>query len=634
MRESISRSVASPIVEGAPTPATGSPTQDRQLAPAPAAASSGESSGILRQLRPYLIGASIIPVVATLYLAQGVLIPVALAGLLTFLLSPVVGALERVGLWRVKGGRVYAVMLVVVLVFSALGGAAWVVAQQVLTLGAELPHYRVNLKRKISDIRGARQHGTLAEMQSAAKEVMGELQKDQAVKGEAKPVPVVVKSDSVSGWPISKVLEALGGASFVLVLVIFMLIEQHEIRNRFIRLTGHGRLASVTRGLDEAAERISRYLIAQTMINAAYGTALGLGLFFIGVPYAVTWGFLAFALRFIPYLGPFMAALGPIVLSLAVFNSWEKPLIALGLFLIVELLTYMLVEPYLYGQSIGVSQVALLVALAFWTWLWGPVGLVLGTPLTVCLVVLGKHVPALSFIGVMMADEPALPVDVSYYQRLLAKDPVEATEILEAYLAEHPLIEVYDDVLVPALSRAKRDRVTRRVSAAEIEGVYEAARESVERLADHRPPADGEHDEGGWREDTGDGVPYVLACAADDEGDAIALAMLRQLVSPSECHIELASAHALSGEIASLAAEKKASVVLIAALPPEGLAQTRHLCKRLRARLPDIKILVGRWGAADPTANDREALVAAGADDVGVTLAQSRDQLLERVRLD
>jgi predicted PurR-regulated permease PerM len=641
MRESISRSVASPM-KGAPTPTKGSPThtqtKDRQLAPAspaPPAASSGESSGILRQLRPYLIGASIIPVVATLYLARGVLIPVALAGLLTFLLSPVVGALERVGLWRVKGGRIYAVMLVVVLVFSALGGAAWVVAQQVLTLGAELPHYRVNLKRKISDIRGARQHGTLAEMQSAAKEVMGELQKDQAAKGERTPVPVVVKSDSVSVWPISKVLEAVGGASFVLVLVIFMLIEQQEIRNRFIRLTGHGRLASVTRGLDEAAERISRYLIAQTMINAAYGTALGLGLFFIGVPYAVTWGFLAFALRFIPYLGPFMAALGPIVLSLAVFDNWQRPLFTIGLFLTVELLTYMVVEPYLYGQSIGVSQVALLVALAFWTWLWGPIGLVLGTPLTVCLVVLGKHVPALSFIGIMMADEPALPVDVRYYQRLLAKDSVEGTEILDGYLTEHPLIDVYDDVIVPALSRAKRDRVTRRVSAEEAGGVYQAARESVERLADHRPPTDGEHEETGWREDTKDGVPHVLACAAADEGDALALAMLRQLVSPSECHIELASAHALSGEIASFAAEKKPSVVLIAALPPEGLAQARHLCKRLRARRPDIKILVGRWGGADPKAkDDREALLAAGADDVGVTLAQSRDQLLERVRLD
>jgi hypothetical protein len=225
-------------------------------------------------------------------------------------------------------------------------------------------------------------------------------------------------------------------------------------------------------------------------------------------------------------------------------------------------------------------------------------------------------------------------VDVSYYQRLLAKDSVEGTEILDAYLTDHPLIEVYDDVLLPALSRAKRDQVSRRVSAEEVQGIYQAAQESVERLADHRPPADGENGEGGWRESTGDGAPYVLACAADDEGDAIALAMLRQLVSPSECEIELASAHALSGEVASLAAEKKPSVVLIAALPPEGLAQARHLCKRLRARLPDIKILVGRWGGADPKANDRESLIAAGADDVGLTLAQSRDQLLERVRLD
>src|SRR6266496_809666 len=254
--------------------------------PQPQAAPSMADSGIPRQLRPYLIGASIFPVVAALYLARGVLIPIALAGLLAFLLSPVVGALERGGLWRIRGGRVCAVMLVVVLVFSALGGAAWVVTQQVLALGSELPHYRGNLKRKIADIRGAGTHGALAEVQSAAKEVMGELQKNESAKGETKPLPVVVKAEAAGVWPIPKLLEALGGATFVIVLVIFMLIEQHEIRNRFIRVTGHGRLASVTRALDEAAERISRYLVAQTMINAAYGTALGAGLFFIGVPYA------------------------------------------------------------------------------------------------------------------------------------------------------------------------------------------------------------------------------------------------------------------------------------------------------------------------------------------------------------
>ncbi len=602
--------------------------------PQPQAAPSMADSGIPRQLRPYLIGASVFPVVAALYLARGVLIPITLAGLLTFLLSPVVGALERGGLWRIRGGRVCAVMLVVVLVFSALGGAAWVVTQQVLALGSELPHYRGNLKRKIADIRGAGTHGALAEVQSAAKEVMGELQKNESAKGETKPLPVVVKSEAAGVWPIPKLLEALGGATFVIVLVIFMLIEQHEIRNRFIRLTGHGRLASVTRALDEAAERISRYLVAQTMINAAYGIALGAGLFFIGVPYAVTWGFLAFAFRFIPYLGPFMAAVGPVVLSLAVFSTWQRPLVTIALCLAVELVTYMVLEPYLYGQSIGVSQVALLVALAFWTWLWGSTGLILGTPLTVCLVVLGRHVPALGFIGVMMADEPALPVDVSYYQRLLAKDSAEGTEILDAYLAEHSLTDVYDDVLVPALSRAKGDRVSRRVSGEEVEGIYQAARESMVKLADHRPPPPGETGEAGWREGVSAGAPFVLACAAEDEGDAIALAMLRQLVNPSECEIELASAHALSGEIVSRAVEKKPSVVLIAALPPEGLAQTRHLCKRLRARVPDIKILVGRWGGPSAKADDREALMAAGADEVGTTLAQSRDQLLERVRLD
>ena len=583
-----------------------------------------DAGGVVRQLRPYLIGAAVVPIVATLYWAHGVLIPIALAGLLSFLLSPIVGALERVGLRRVRGGRVAAAILVVAVVFSVVGGAAWVVAQQVLALGVELPNYRGNLKRKIADIRGAGERGALAGVQSTAKEVMDELKKNQSAKGEAKPLPVVVKSEAEGIWKLPRVLEALGSTGFVIVLVIFMLIEQHEIRNRFLRLTGHGRLAGVTRGLDEAAERISRYLVAQTMINMAYGTALGIGLYFIGVPYAAMWGFLAFALRFIPYLGPMMAATGPIALSLAVFNDWQRPLITLGLFLAVELLTYMVVEPYLYGQSMGVSQVALFVALAFWTWLWGPIGLVVGSPLTVCLVVLGKHVPALGFITVIMADEPALSVDVSYYQRLLAEDAVEGTEILDAYLVDHSLEQVYDDVLVPALGRAKRDRAAQRVSEEEAQAIYQTARETVEKLAPQRPPADG----------LDGGAPLALACAAGDEAEAIALTVFRHLVSPSECEIELASAHALSGEIVSLAAEKKPSVVVIAALAAESLAQARHLCKRLRARFPDVKILVGRWGNGKSGMNDRETLAAAGADDLGITLGQSRDQLLERIRLD
>lgn len=588
-------------------------------APAPS-----DARDLLRELRPYLIGAATLPVIAVLYWGQGVLIPVALACLFTFLLSPIVTALERAGLGRIRAGKAIAVTLVAGLVFSALGGAGWIIAQQVTALGSELPQYRGNIMRKVAEFRRSGRGGALAEVQSTAKEVMGELQKEATPKGESKPLPVVVKPQASGIWQLPRILEALSAAGFVIVLVIFMLLERHEVRNRFIRLTGEGRLANVTRALDEANDRISRYLVVQTMINVTYGVAVATGLFVVGVPYAVMWGFLAFLLRFLPYVGPPMAAVGPIVLSLAVFDGWHRPLATVALFFLVELVTYMIVEPLLYGQTIGVSSVALLVAVAFWTWLWGPIGLVLGTPLTVCLVVLGKHIPALGFITVFMTDEPALSPDVSYYQRLLANDPAEAEEILKAHLEGHALMEVYEDIVIPALSRAKGDCEAERVSREETQAIFKVAKETVEELAARA--ASNKVAEAG--------VPSVLGCAAGDDADEIALDLLRQLLSPAECTFERVSAHALSGEIVALAAEKKPGLLLIAALTPGGLDRTRHLCKRLRARFPGIKILVGRWGDNGQSEGDRATLLAAGADAVGANLSESRNQLLERLSLD
>ena len=583
-----------------------------------------DARDLLRELRPYLIGAATLPVIAVLYWGQGVLIPVALACLFTFLLSPIVTALERAGLGRIRAGKAIAVTLVVGLVFSALGGAGWIIAQQVTALGSELPQYRGNIMRKVAEFRRSGRGGALAEVQSTAKEVMGELQKEATPKGESKPLPVVVKPQASGIWQLPRILEALSAAGFVIVLVIFMLLERHEVRNRFIRLTGEGRLANVTRALDEANDRISRYLVVQTMINVTYGVAVATGLFVIGVPYAVMWGFLAFLLRFLPYVGPPMAAVGPIVLSLAVFDGWHRPLATVALFFLVELVTYMIVEPLLYGQTIGVSSVALLVAVAFWTWLWGPIGLVLGTPLTVCLVVLGKHIPALGFISVFMTDEPALSPDVSYYQRLLANDPAEAEEILEAHLEGHALMEVYEDIVIPALSRAKGDCEAERVSREETQAIFKVAKETGEELAARA--ASNKVAEAG--------VPSVLGCAAGDDADEIALDLLRQLLSPAECTFERISAHALSGEIVALADEKKPGLLLIAALTPGGLDQTRHLCKRLRARFPGIKILVGRWGDNGQSEGDRATLLAAGADAVGANLSESRNQLMERLSLE
>jgi len=608
------------------------PSLVREPIPSPAAGPSTRAQSaaraLLREFRPYVVVVGILPVVAALYWGQGVLIPVALACLFTFLLSPIVRALERAGLGRMRAGKVVAAILVVGLVFSILGSAAWIIVQQVTAFGSELPQYRGNIMRKVEQFRGLGRGGPLAEVQSTAKEVIGELQKTP--KGESKPLAVVVKPETIGIWQLPRLLQAVGAASFVVVLVIFMLIERREVRDRFIRLAGERRLASVTRALDEASGRVSRYLLVHSMINVIYGAAVATGLFLIDVPYAVLWGMLAVLLRFLPYVGPPLAAVGPVVLSLAVFDGWQRPLATLALFVAVELATYMVMEPLLYGQTIGVSPPALLVAVAFWTWLWGPIGLVVGTPLTVCLVVFGKHIPALGFVTVFMTDEPALPRDVSFYQRLLAYDPEEAANILESYLEGRGLAEVYDDIVVPALSRARSDSENMRVSRDEARDLYRAARKAVEELADDRGPSAARVGEHG---DSLDGGVSVLGCAAADEADEVALAMLRRLLGAYECEMECVSAHALSGEVVTLAAERKPGVLLIAALSPGATEQARHLCKRLRARCPETRILVGRWGQNGAIEGDRELFLDAGANAVGRSLRESRDQILERARL-
>jgi predicted PurR-regulated permease PerM len=610
------------------------PSRVRQPLPShaagPSARAQSAARAIFREFRPYVVIVGILPVVAALYWGQGVLIPVALASLFTFLLSPIVRALERAGLGRMRTGKVVAAILVVGLVFSILGGAAWIIAQQVTAFGSELPQYRGNIMRKVAQFRGLGRGGPLAEVQSTAKEVIGELQKEQIPKGESKPLPVVVKPETIGIWQLPRLLQAVGSASFVIVLVIFMLIERREVRDRFIRLAGERRLASVTRALDEASGRVSRYLLVHSMINVIYGAAVATGLFLIGVPYAVLWGVLAILLRFLPYIGAPLSAVGPIVLSLAVFDGWQRPLATFALFVAVELVTYMVMEPLLYGQTIGVSPPALLIAVAFWTWLWGPIGLVVGTPLTVCLVVFGKHIPALGFVTVFMTDEPALPRDVSFYQRLLAGDPEEAAGILQAHLEGRDLAEVYDDIVVPALSRARSDCESMRVSREEARDLYSAARKTVEELAADAGPF---ATRAGAHGDTLNGGAPVLGCAAADEADEVCLAMLRRLLGPYECEMERVSAHALSGEVVTLAAERKSGVLLIAALSPGATEQARHLCKRLRARCPEIRILVGRWGQKGAIEGDRELFLDAGADAVGTSLRESRDQILERARL-
>jgi hypothetical protein len=429
-------------------------------------------------------------------------------------------------------------------------------------------------------------------------------------------------------------LEPLGGAFLTIILVIFMLIKREDLRNRLISLVGHGRLTHTTKALDDAGQRISRYLVMQFVINACFGLALGVGLWAIGLDYAFLWGFLGGVLRYLPYIGTWLAALPPIVLSLAMFEGWVQPLLVLGLFLALELVTANVLEPLLFGHSTGISAVALLVAAAFWTWLWGPLGLVLSGPLTVCLVVLGKYVPALKFFDVLMGDEPPLGTDVSYYQRLLAMDQDEATEIVAAYVKANSSDQVYDELLVPALIYAKRDLERDNLTESEGQFVLRATSEIAEDLGEReRPPSPDPGAASGFSENGTKGPLLanvtLIGYAASDKAEELALRMFGQLLDPEKCVMEIVAAEMLFSELVSFIGGKGAALICVASIPPGGLARTRYVCKRLRKQFPEMAILVGRWGLKGNLEQNRELLLAAGANQVGATLLETRKQVNE-----
>ena len=451
-----------------------------------------------------------------------------------------------------------------------------------------------------------------------------------------KPVAVVVQTPSVL-WQLPSVLESLATAGLVIVLVIFMLIRYADLRARILYLAGYHRLTIATKALDEAGHRISRYLLMQSIINGSFGMAAGLGLFLIGVPYAILWGLLAAVLRFIPYVGPTIAAVLPSALSLAAFPGWGQPLLVIGLILLLELASNMIMEPLLYGQSAGVSEVALLVAVAFWTWLWGAVGLILATPMTVCIGVLGKYIPQIEFIGVLLGDEPVMEFPTNYYQRLVAQDQDEAAALVEEYLETHPLETLYDDVLIPALKAAKRDRQLGTLTDEDVHFIIQATRAIVEDLSMRQPqpvtsaaptltlPA---------RELSATTPPLqILGCPAYDAADELALLMLQQLLDPSRYRTAIISAEMLTGEVLSVVERQHIRLICVAALPPGALAPVRYLCKRLRARFPDCRIVVGRWGSGEESDNPRVRFRDLGADEVGTTLLETRNQISQLSQL-
>ncbi len=570
---------------------------------------------------PLVTLAGLVLTVGCLYWAQAFLIPVALAALLTYLFSPLVGVLEHRGLPSAA-----AVVTVVTLAFVALGGLGWILALQMSALGTELPKYRHNIRQKIADVRLLGQDSGLDRAQKTVEGAAGEAERDveratPSSTRQPKPTPVIIQYER-DLWNVPAALgpwlEPLGGAGLVVILVPFMLLGRQELRNRVVRLFGFGRLALTTRALDEANARVSRYLLSQTVINAAFGVLAALGLFLLGVPYALLFGLLGGALRFIPYVGPWIGALLPIGVSLAIFPGWTRPLLLLAFWLVLELFTNLVLETVFWARSAGVSHVGLLLAVGFWTWLWGSIGLVVATPLTVCLLVFAKHIPALEFLWVLMGDEPVISPDVVLYQRLLAMDEDEASDIVERALAEQPLERVYDAILIPVLALAGGDHARGRIDPDEYRYVIQALRAIVEELtAERAAPPDSR----------------VFGAAVRGEADGVGMLLLRDVLAPARVALDTVSSDLLSAEVVRDVREHGADIVVVGAVPPGGVAQARYLCKRLRAAVPGVRIIVARLGVGENVEAVRQALLSAGADAVGTSLVETRDLILQFVRV-
>ena len=565
-------------------------------------------------------------VVVVLYWAQAVLVPIALAILLTFVLAPPVNWLQR---WI---GRVPAVLTVVALVFSIVGLGGWGLARQMDHLADDLPRYRANILAKIADVRGAGKGGTVEKLQKTIDDITTDIGKSEAPRGTVLR-PVVVSTEQVTGFSgftwLGPFVGPLGTAGLVLVLVIFMLLERRDLRDRLIGLFGHGRLASTTKAFDEAGSRVSRQLLMQSLVNLLYGAAAGVGLYFLDVPYPLVWAVLAAVLRFIPYVGPVLGAGAPILVSLAAAEGWARPIWVIALFAALELFTNLVLETVLYAGAAGVSSVALLAAVAFWTWLWGPLGLLMATPLTVCLVVLGKHVPGLEFVGTLLADTPALAPDNSYYQRLLARDQSDAADLIEQHIKNESPRSVYDGLLLPALNYAERDRMEGRLSPDEETAVVEATRdllwdaaEAIRRshAASGAAAPDDPHLKSGEQLRV---FGYAVGGLADD----LALTMLAHLVDDLPISVEIARTRLQPSELLSLVTEHQCAVVCLADLPPSQPSKTRYLVRRLRAAIPGVRILVGRWAPPSLADDNTQLLHEAGADLVASTFAETRTYL-------
>jgi predicted PurR-regulated permease PerM len=547
---------------------------------------------------------------AVLYLAKEVLVPLALAILLTFVFAPAVRRLER-GLWRIP-----ATLIVVFVGFSLIGAVLWIAGDQAVSLAARLPEYRENIIQKIHAVRAPRS-GDLGKAAEAIKDLQSEAAPEQP------PLPVTQKP----GSPIEALIEfvapfakPVGTALAVIVFTILMLLNRENMVERLIAVIGPDRINLMTRAMGEVSYRVARYLYMQLVVNACFGIPFGIALYFIGIPNAMLWGLLGMVLRFIPYAGVWIAAAMPALLAFAISDDWSMVGWTLGVFVALELVLVNGVEPWLYGRSAGLAPIAIILAAIFWTWLWGPIGLLLATPLTVCVTVMGRYIPELGFLNVLLGVEPVLSPEERFYQRLVALDLEEALELAEKHTEAHGVLSTFDSVIIPALSLAEIDRHKEALEPARERFIFDSMRRIVEELESSAETAaasaQNAHDAAG-----------VCIVAAHDDADQIAGLMLARLLPAGQFKVSLVDPQPDLNELVHTVEKNHCKVLCISAVPPHAINHAGYIARRLRKRLPNVKILVGLWTAEGDIGKSRERLLQLGVDQVVPRLADAVEEI-------
>jgi predicted PurR-regulated permease PerM len=569
-------------------------------------------------------------IVAALYFGREVLLPMALAVLLSFVLAPLVKLLQRLYLPRFA-----AVAIVVLFAFGVIFGLGTLMFAQISQLAGDLPRYQSNLGEKIQTLRGATTaSGTLEQASQVLRNLQKELDRPKTAKPGSpsapdaggvpdRPIPVEVRQPDPGALQtlatlISPLIQPLATTGIILIFVVFILLQQQDLRNRLIRIAGSHDLQRTTMAMDDAGKRLSRLFLMQLALNATFGLIIGLGLWAIGVPSAPLWGLLAMALRFVPYIGAIVAAIFPLIVATAVDPGWSMMLKTAALFLVVEPLIGQVIEPMVYGHSSGLSPVAVVVSAAFWTWLWGPIGLILATPLTMCLVVLGRHVERLKFLEVLLGDRPALSPSENAYQRMLAGDPIEATEQAQSFLKDRTLTEYYEQILMGALRLAWADSERGRLDQQQAERIRNTVSELVEDLESHNDSRPAASDDGvppGKLKQLEDIDPAeaspsppinpvdgTVLCIPGlgllDETVAMPLAQLlrREGISAEAKEAETLSISKLFGlEL------KDVALICLCYLEHATPAQLHYTSRRLRRKAPGVSILVGIFNESGQT---------------------------------